>query len=59
MNKPLKTTSRKSALTFGDLVAAVSSESHNSREAAAAIIDLFRSGRVTFSAPRRKTRLTR
>jgi hypothetical protein len=42
-------------LTLGDLVVAVSSSSRNSREAAAALADLFDTGRVCLSGPRRRT----
>jgi hypothetical protein len=45
MNKSLKST-RRSDLTLGDLILAVSSVSRNSTEAAAAIADLLRRGRV-------------
>jgi hypothetical protein len=39
-------TSRRQALTLGDLVLAVSSVSRNSNETAAAVADLLESGRV-------------
>lgn len=39
-------TSRRQALTLGDLVLAVSSVSRNSNETAAAVTDLLESGRV-------------
>jgi len=45
MNKPMKTAAR-SQFTLGDLIVAVSSSSHNSREASLAVNDLLRSGRV-------------
>ena len=45
MKKSLKSTHR-SALTFGDLILAVSSFSRNSHETAAAVADLIESGRV-------------
>ena len=45
MKKSLKTTSR-SAMTFGDLIFAVSSFSKNTNETAAAVTDLIESGRV-------------
>ncbi len=45
MNKPLKS-ARRSNLTLGDLILAVSSSSHNSREATLAVMDLIRSRRV-------------
>ena len=46
MNKRLKTSHPHSTLTLGDLILAVSSSSRNSRETAATITDLLRSGRV-------------
>lgn len=45
MKKSLKSTNR-SAMTFGDLVLAVSSCSRNLNETAAAVADLIESGRV-------------
>ena len=45
MKKSLKST-RRSNLTFGDLVVAVSSFSRNMNETAAAVADLLESGRV-------------
>lgn len=45
MNKPMKTAAR-SQFTLGDLIVAVSACSHNSREAALAVADLQRLGRV-------------
>ena len=39
-------TSRRQALTLGDLVLAVSSFSRNANETAAAVTDLLESGRV-------------
>lgn len=45
MKKSLKTTNR-SAMTFGDLILAVSSFSKNFNETAAAVTDLIESGRV-------------
>jgi len=45
MKKSLKST-RRSNLTFGDLVLAVSSFSRNTNETAAAVTDLLESGRV-------------
>ncbi len=45
MNKPLKS-ARRANLTLGDLILAVSSSSHNSREATLAVMDLIRSHRV-------------
>ena len=45
MKKSLKFT-RRSNLTFGDLVVAVSSFSRNMNETAAAVADLLESGRV-------------
>lgn len=56
MNKPLKT-NRRAPLTLGDLVVAVSSSSRNGNEAAAALADLFQSGRVSLSGRRRKVRV--
>jgi hypothetical protein len=50
MNKPLKTT-RRSQLTFGDLVLAVSSASRNSFEATLAVTDLLKSHRVILGRP--------
>ena len=47
MNKPL----RRSNLTLGDLIEAVSSESRNSREATLAVMDLLRSRRVVLGRP--------
>lgn len=54
MNKSLKTSPRH--YTLGDLVVAVSSASRNSREAAAALDDLFRSRRVCLSSQKRRLR---
>lgn len=48
MNKSSKF-SHRSKLTLGDLVAAVSSVSRNSQEAALAIADLLQSGRVVLA----------
>ncbi len=45
MKTSLKT-SRRQALTLGDLVLAVSSVSRNANETAAAVADLLESGRV-------------
>jgi hypothetical protein len=42
-------------LTLGDLVVAVSSSSRNSREAAAALADLFDTGRVSLSGQKRRS----
>jgi hypothetical protein len=55
MNKPLKTVDR-AHLTFGDLVAAVSSCSRNSREATLAIVDLLQSRRVILRRERDRRR---
>lgn len=57
MNKPLKSNQRRATLTLGDLVLAVSSSSRNQNEAAAALADLFESGRVSLSGRRRKLRV--
>ena len=57
MNKSLKTSHRRSSLTLGDLILAVSSSSHSSREAAAAVTDLLRSGRVSLTHRRCKVRV--
>ena len=46
MNKSLKTACR-AQFTLGDLIVAVSSSSHNSREATLAVMDLLKSHRVT------------
>jgi hypothetical protein len=45
MNKPPNTVHR-TPLTLGDLILAVSSSSRNNYEAAAALADLFNTGRV-------------
>lgn len=45
MKKSLKSTNRQ-AMTFGDLILAVSSFSKNMNETAAAVTDLIESGRV-------------
>ena len=42
-------------LTLGDLVVAVSTSSRNPREAAAALADLFDTGRVCLSTQRRRS----
>jgi hypothetical protein len=57
MNTHLKTSKPRSGYTLGDLVLAVSSASRNSRETAAAVTDLLRSGRVCLSDRRRKLRV--
>lgn len=57
MNKRLKTSHSHSTLTLGDLILAVSASSRNSRETAAAITDLLRSGRVGLSDRRCKLRV--
>ena len=57
MNKSLKTSQPRSGLTLGDLILAVSSSSHNSRETAAAVTDLLRKGRVCLSDRRCKLRV--
>lgn len=44
--KPKQTKTRRIRLSLGELVMAVNSCSHNSREAIAAIVDLIESGRV-------------
>lgn len=54
MNKSLK--SAGSNLTFGDLVAAVSTSSRNSREAVAVIADMIQTGQVTFIGKRHRSR---
>ena len=56
MNKSLNST-RKSDLTLGDLILAVSSVSRNSTEATAAIVDLLQRGRVRLVPTRRSPRL--
>lgn len=48
--------SRRQALTLGDLVLAVSSVSRSSNETAAAVADLLESGRVRFTANGRNIR---
>jgi len=48
--------SRSRSLTLGDLIVAVSSSSRNSLEAAAALTDLFESGRVCLSRSTRRMR---
>jgi hypothetical protein len=53
MKKNLKTANRAN-LTLGDLILALSSSSRNSTEAAAALADLFHSGRVGLSNRRRR-----
>ncbi len=53
MKKTLKNSNR---LTLGDLVAAVSTYSRNSNEAAAAVMDLFESGRVRLTNQGRTVR---
>ena len=55
MNKPLKT-ARRSHFTLGDLIAAVSSSSRNSREATLAVMDLIQSHRVTIGRGRATSR---
>jgi hypothetical protein len=57
MNKRLKTSRQRSQFTLGDLILAVSSSSRNSREAAAAVTDLLRSGRACLSNRRCKLRV--
>jgi hypothetical protein len=57
MNKRLKTSNAHSKLTLGDLILAVSSSSRSSRETAAAITDLLRSGRACLSDRRCKLRV--
>jgi hypothetical protein len=57
MNKPLKTSRPHSNFTLGDLILAVSSSSRNSREAAAAVTHLLRSGRACLSDRRCKLRV--
>jgi hypothetical protein len=57
MNKHLKASHRRSHFTLGELILAVSSSSRNSREAAAAVTDLLRSGRVGLSDRRCKLRV--
>lgn len=58
MNKPMKLVRRSTMLTLGDLVVAVSSCSHNTVEAAAAINDLLGRRCVTLAPRRRKLRVT-
>ena len=57
MNKSLKTSNPHSTLTLGDLILAVSSSSRSSRETAAAVTDLLRSGRACLSNRRFKLRV--
>ena len=57
MNKSLNS-ARKSDLTLGDLILAVSSVSRNSTEATAAICDLLQRGRVRIVPSRRNARVT-
>lgn len=57
MNKSLKSSHSRSGLTLGDLVLAVSSSSHSTRETAAAVTDLLRKGRVCLSDRRCKLRV--
>jgi hypothetical protein len=57
MNKRLKTSNAHASLTLGDLILAVSSSSRNSRETAAAVTDLLRSGRACLSNRRCKLRV--
>ena len=57
MNKPMKLFPRRSTLTLGDLVLAVTSCSRNTCEAAAAINDLFGRGRVALPTARKKLRI--
>ena len=57
MNKHLKISSPRSGLTLGDLILAVSSSSRSSRETAAAVTDLLRSGRACLSDRRCKLRV--
>ena len=57
MNKPLKTSRPRSSLTLGDLILAVSSSSHSSRETLAAVTDLLQSGRVRLVHRRCKVRV--
>lgn len=58
MNKPMKLARRSTTFTLGDLILAVSSCSHNTVEAAAAVNDLLGRGHVTFAPRRRKLRVT-
>lgn len=57
MKKSLKTASRSSSHTLGELIVALSSSSRNRRETAAALADLLNSGRVSLANPRRRARL--
>jgi hypothetical protein len=57
MNKPLKTSRTHSNFTLGELILAVSSSSRSSRETAAAVTDLLRSGRACLSDRRCKLRV--
>ena len=50
------TSSSSRSLTLGDLIVAVSSSSRNTLEAAAALTDLFESGRVCLSRRTRRMR---
>lgn len=57
MKRSLKTASRSSSHTLGELIAALSSSSRNSRETAAALADLLNTGRVSLTNPRGRARL--
>ena len=59
MNKSLKSSHGRSRFTLGDLIAALSSSSRNSREIAAALTDLVNSKRVCLSNRRQRLRVTR
>ena len=58
MNNRLKTSQPRSGLTLGDLILAVSSSSHSSRETIAAVADLLGSGQVRLTHRRCKVRVT-
>ena len=57
MKKSLKTTSRSTSPTLGDLIVALASSSRNTREVAAALADLCNSGQVSLSNQRRRLRV--
>ena len=57
MNKHLKTTQPRAALTLGDLILAVSSSSHSKGETLAAVTDLLRSGCVRIAHRRCQVRV--
>jgi hypothetical protein len=58
MNNRVTKQPRRAPLTLGDLVLTICEEARNRREAAAAISDLFRRGRVRLRDGRSKVRFT-